>query len=100
MRWDWGEFSALQALTWADPRALKGGGSRLLLFDSLWWPPRRKWRCLALWGPEVCRVAVVGECWGQGPGGRPVLKHLLEVSAEPNQEAMAEAVAGVDLLCP
>lgn len=36
-----------------------------------------------MWGQEVCRVVVVGECWGQGPGLRPVLKHLLEVSAEP-----------------
>ena len=30
--------------------------------------------------------------------GPPALEHLFEDSAEPNQEAMAEVAAGVDLL--
>ena len=39
VRWDWREFSALLALTWADPLALTGGRrlSFSALFDRLWW---------------------------------------------------------------
>lgn len=42
------------------------------------------------------RVVAVGAVLGTRP--RPVLKHLLEASAEPNLEALTEVVAGVELL--
>lgn len=49
-----------------------------------------------MWGLEVSRVLVVEEILGTRPLalGLPC-KHLLEASAQPRQEAMAEAVAGV-----
>lgn len=43
-------------------------------------------------------LVVVG-CWAQGPGLRPALQTPVGGQCTaPNQEAMAEVVAGVDLL--
>lgn len=41
-------------------------------------------------------MVAVGAVLGTRPW--PVVKHLLEASAEPSQDAMAEVVAGVELL--
>lgn len=57
-----------------------------------------------MWGLEVWRAVMLGGSAGdkalaRGPGPRPAaLKHLLEDSAEPSQEAMAEVVVGADLV--
>lgn len=97
-RWGWGEFSALLAPTWAGPRALAGRGSRPPGYLSVFGAPWGEVEVPLLVGAGGVESEAVEEGWGQGPGPRPILKHLLEASAELNQEAMAAVAAGVCLL--
>lgn len=101
MRWDWREFSALLALTWADPLALTGGRrlSFSALFDRLWWHREE------VVVPSLVEARDVesaggggGDAGDEAPGIGPPCKHLLEAGAQMNQEAMTEVGAGVGLL--